>query len=126
MGGLDPIVEVHAALLYSPPYAREHLLDMRDRRLGQDAVPEVEDEASARKRLKHRIDRTVERAAAGEQHQRIEIALHGPPALDLIASEDPIDHPIQPDGVDRHLLNITPQRRAGSTRKADDPRARHL
>ena len=67
----------------------------------------------------------VERRAAGEQHQRIEIALHRPRRLDLLAREAAIDHPVESDRIDRDPLDIAPQRRAGAARKPDDLRVRH-
>src|SRR5262245_9842242 len=97
---------------------------MGDRRLRHDAVAEVEDERPARKGFQHLIDRTIKCLTAGDQHKRIEIALHRHAALDLLTREGPIDHPVEADGIDWHLLGITLERRASTTRKADDLRAR--
>ena len=60
---------------------------MRKRGLGQDAVAEIEDEATARKIRQHVIDRAIERVAAGHQRQRIEIALHRDLGLHTLAHE---------------------------------------
>src|ERR1035437_9752836 len=70
-----------------PPHPLEHALDMGDRRVGQDAVAEIEDERPARKSVQHVVDFPIERAAACAQEQRIDIALHRHPALDLLAGE---------------------------------------
>ena len=58
---------------------------MRDRRFRQNAVAEIENKRPAGEGLQHRIDAAIERRAAGEQRQRIEIALHRHAALDLLA-----------------------------------------
>jgi hypothetical protein len=47
---------------------------MRDRRFGQDAVAEVEDQRTLAEILEDIVDRAIERGTAGEQCQRIEIA----------------------------------------------------
>src|ERR1044072_3705203 len=94
------------------PHAREHLFYVGDRRLGQNAVAEIEDEGLVRERGEHVVDRTVERGAARQQHQRIEIALHRPAALDALARKRPVDHPVEPDGIDLDLLHIARQRGA--------------
>ena len=49
----------------------------------------------------------------------------GTPALDLIAREIQIDHPVEPDRIDRNVLDIALQIAAGTARKPDDLRARH-
>ena len=67
--------------------ACQHALDMRDRRLRKDAVPQVEDERSAGKCRHHLIDRTVERFAAGHQNLGIEIALHRHARLDALRTQ---------------------------------------
>ena len=108
-----------------PPHAFEHLLDVSDRRVGQDAVAEVEDERRPGERFENRIDAVVERGTAGAQRQRIEIALHRTPALDLIARETQINHPIQTDSIDFNVLDVAFQIAAGTARKPDDLRARH-
>src|SRR5260370_684061 len=59
------------------PHPLDHLLDMRDRRFRLDAVAEVEDQPAAGVICKHVVDRLVQRGAAGDQRQWIEIALDG-------------------------------------------------
>ncbi len=87
-------------------HALEHLLDMRDRRLRQDAVAEIEDEWAARQRRQDVVDVAVERRAAGEQRQRIEIALHRHARLELLARERAVDRPVEADRVDAGSLDI--------------------
>src|SRR5687768_4030743 len=107
------------------PHALEHLLDMSDRRVRQDAVAEVENERPAGERGKNRIDTAVERRASGSQRQRIEIALHRTAALDFIAREIKIDHPIKAHSIDFNVLDVAFQVASGAARKTDDLGARH-
>src|SRR5882672_6344367 len=74
-------------------HALKHLLDMLDRRLRHAPVAQIEDERAARKGFERRIDRPVKRGSAGNQRQRVDIALHWQPRLHLRARERPIDHP---------------------------------
>src|ERR1700722_15010644 len=57
------------------PHPLDHPLDMGDRGFRLDAVAEVEDQPALAVIRQHVIDRLVERVAAGDQGQRIEIAL---------------------------------------------------
>jgi len=72
---------------------------MRNRRLRQNAVAEIEDKRPRREILQNRIDRAIQRCAAGEKHQRIEITLNRTTCLDAISRECKIDHPIKPNGI---------------------------
>ena len=45
--------------------APQHVLDMRDRGVGQDAVPEIEDQRALAEVLQDAVDRAIERRAAG-------------------------------------------------------------
>ena len=94
--------------------AGEHSLDILDRRVGQNAVAEIEDEGLRRKGVEHVVDCAIECGTASQQDQRIEIALHRPPALNLLARERPVDHPIEPDRIDLDLVDIARQRCAGA------------
>src|ERR1700693_1860968 len=77
----------HAYMVASSPaaHALEHVLDMSNRRVGQDAMAEIEDEWAARQRGPHVVDFAVERRAAGAQRQRIDIALHRHARLQQLA-----------------------------------------
>ena len=101
-------------------------LDMGDRRFRHDAMAEIEDERPARERLQNRVNGAIERRPAGDQHQRIEIALHRHAALHPLAHKTAIHHPIEADRIDRELLDIARQQRAGAARKADHLGARDL
>src|SRR6266566_6356840 len=120
-----PSTTVHASLRSSsrvvlcPTHARKHLLHMCDRRLRQDAVSEIEDEGPLGKRLQYVIDRAVERAAAGEQHQRVEVSLHRHATLDLVTRKSEIDRPIEADGIDRNIFHVAQERSTDTTRKSD-------
>src|SRR5258708_5771388 len=103
----------------SPAHVREHTLHMRDRGLRHDAVAEIEDKRPIRKCLEYLVDGAVERGTAGDQHQRIEVALHGDARLDLIARKGEVGHPIETHTVDRDLLHITQKARAYAARKSD-------
>ena len=69
------------------PHPLQHLLDMRDRGFRLNAVAEVEDQPAAGVICQHVVDRAVERRAAGDQRQRIEIALHGDAVLHALADQ---------------------------------------
>src|ERR1700712_3334808 len=58
------------------PHPFHHLLDMGDRSCRLDAVAEVEDQPALCVIRQHVVDGAVECCAAGDQRQRIEIALH--------------------------------------------------
>jgi len=55
---------------------RQQALDMGDRRILKDTMPQIEDMRPIRERLKDSRCRLVERLAAGNQGKRIEIALN--------------------------------------------------
>src|ERR1700724_4092352 len=69
------------------PHPLDHLLDMRDRGFRLDAVAEVEDQPAAGVIRKHVVDRLIQRRAAGDQRQRIEIALDGDTVLHPFADK---------------------------------------
>ncbi len=73
---------------------------MRDRRIRQDAVAEIENKRPGRKCRQDRIDRPIERRAAGQKHQRIEIALNRAQWLNVLADKTKVGRPINADGVD--------------------------
>ena len=73
---------------------------MRDRGFRQDAVTEIEDQPAFRVIRQHVVDRAIERGASGNQHQRIEIALHGDLVLHPLANEFRLGGPVDADGID--------------------------
>ena len=56
---------------------------MRDGRLGQNAMAEVEDEGALPKRRQDRAHAAVELGSSGDEQQGIEIALHRHKALQI-------------------------------------------
>src|SRR5947209_8780925 len=93
---------------------------MRDRRLRQNAVAQIENERTAGKIRQNIVDCTVQRIAAGKQDQRIEIALHGNTVLYALAYKGTVYRPIHANRIYRHLIEIGGQRGAGAPRKAND------
>src|SRR6187399_693676 len=107
------------------PYAREHLLDVSDWCVRQNAVAEIENKRPTAERCENCIDAPIERRAAGAQRQWIEIALHRPFALDCIARKIQIHHPVETHGIDFKFLDVAFQIAAGTARKPDELRSRH-
>jgi hypothetical protein len=60
-----------------PFHQSDQLFDMSDRRILQDSVPEVEDVWTLGESVKGSPDRALQRVSAGEERQRIDIALDG-------------------------------------------------
>jgi hypothetical protein len=83
-------------------------------------VAKVENKRVSPECFEDGVDRMIERCAAGEQHQRIEIALNGAQRLNVVACEPQFRHPVEPHSVDRHGIQIALQLRAGATRKANN------
>ena len=108
------------------PHPLQHLLDMRDRGFRLDAVAEIEDQPALRVIRQHVVDRAIERGAAGDQRQRIEIALHRDAVLHALADQRRLGRPVDADGIDAGCLDISRQQRAGASGKADDLRIRHF
>ena len=69
------------------PHALQHLFDMRDGRFRLDAVAEIEDVSAACVIRQRVIDSAIQRGAASNQGERIEIALHGDVALHALADQ---------------------------------------
>jgi hypothetical protein len=79
---------------------QQQLLDMRDRRVGQDAVAEIEHMRALGESGKDPVDRGVERRAAGDQRERIEIALHRQVRGQRGMRPDRIDGLVDADRID--------------------------
>ena len=92
---------------------------MRNRRLRQHAVAEIENKGASRESLQNGIDGTVERRTPDQQHQRIEIALNRPFFLNPIAREAKLDHPVEPNRIDGNCRNIRRQLGTGAARETD-------
>src|SRR6185437_3777666 len=72
-------------------HAFEHLFDMRDRRIRQDAVAKIEDERAIRKSRQHGVNFFIKCAAARAQDQWIQIALHWNARLDFLVRKIAVD-----------------------------------
>ena len=59
------------------PHLGQHALDMRDRGFRHDAVAEIEDVRASAHRRKNRVDAALQRLAAGDEGERVEVALRG-------------------------------------------------
>src|SRR5215213_5728171 len=94
-------------------HALEHVLDMRNRRLRHDAVTKIENERFLREGLHDRIDAAIERDAAGDEDQGIEITLHWHATLNALAGKIFVDHPIEANSVQWNVLHIAREHRAG-------------
>src|SRR5215475_11330934 len=99
---------------------------MRDRRVWQDAVTKIEDKRTVRESGENGVDCTIKRRAACHQNLRIEIALDRPPALNVLARIDVLDHPVEPDRVDRDFIDIAWDVGCRPTRKADHLGGRYV
>src|SRR5262249_45249498 len=96
------------------------LVDMRNWRLRQNAVSEIEDERAPGERFQYCLDGAVQCSATSEQHQRVEISLHWQVWLNGLPREGGIDRPIEANGVYRHGFHITQQGRARTSGKSND------
>src|SRR5215471_17128238 len=121
-----PRSDAHSGVILCPAYACQHLLHMCDRCLRQDAVSEIEDEGPLGKYLEYVVDRAIERCAADEQRQRIEVSLHRHAPLDLITGKNAINRPIEADRIDWNVFNVAHERRADATRKSNHLRIRYV
>src|SRR5208282_5612773 len=113
---------------YLPPAAHpsHQALDMLDRRLRQDAMAEIEDMRAGLESLEDALDVLVETGSAGDQRQRVEIALQGI-AFGQRGDGDPrLDAGVEADRVDFSYACEFSQLRPRAARKGDDPRVRRL
>src|SRR5260370_17668264 len=99
---------------------------MCERRLRQDAVSEIEDEGPLGKCLDYVVHRAIERSAADEQRQRVEVSLHRHAPLDLITRKNGINRPIEADRIDRDVFDVAQERGTDATRKSDHLRTRYV
>src|ERR1700733_5626814 len=90
---------IHSYMAANPG---DQALHMGNRCVRQDAVAEVKNKRLSSERFLDGIGRTIERRSAGEQHQRIEIALNSPQRLNIVAREIQFGHPIEPHRIDRY------------------------
>ena len=77
---------------------------MRNRRLWQDTVAEIEDERAIGKRADDSVYAAIENFATRQQHQWIKIALHGNVRWNCSACKIQIHGPIEADAVNCNIL----------------------
>ena len=104
--------------LLPPPHPLDQPLDMLDRRVRRDAMAEIEDVRAAAHRGKDRVDALVERLPAGDEAERIEIALQRRRRRNELARQRHRRHPVDRDGIDAgsfaHSVRAARRRRAES------------
>src|SRR5579872_7439868 len=93
---------------------------MRDRGFRQNAMAEIEDEAATGVILQDIVDRAIERRAARDQRQGIEVTLNGDTILNMGADQGWLSRPIDADAIDAGPVHIVGQKRAGPSGKTDD------
>lgn len=82
------------------------MLDMRNRRVGHDAMAQIEDMGARRKGRKDAVDRSIERRAAGDERERIKIALHREMRWQDGIGPIRIDRLVEPDRIDAGFVGI--------------------
>src|ERR1700730_6424908 len=97
---------IHSYMVANPCDQTFH---MRDRRVQQDAVAEIENERVSRERFEDGVDPMIERSAASKQRQRVQITLNNAKRLDMIARKTQFYHPVETHRVDRHGFTIIRQ-----------------
>src|SRR3954465_3161592 len=98
---------------------------MRDWRIRQDTVAEVEDERPAGERCQDVVDGAVKRRSTVAQNFGLEIALHRQTLLQL-AGEIQFYVPAQRNTVDRGRSNVRQKPQVDAAWKADEFRVRHF
>ena len=93
---------------------------MCDRRFRQNAVAEIEDERTAAKVRHDIINLVIERRAAGKERQWIDITLNRHPRLQRIASNRPLEGPVNPNGANTCHFHIRQSHCAGAAWETDD------
>src|SRR5262245_40136306 len=100
--------------------------DMVDRRLGKNAMPEIEDEGARGERGEDRLHAPVKGGTARDEKDRIEIALHRDESLQPVFDESERLAGIAADRIDARLLGVALGVEACAAREADHGRARRL
>src|SRR5208282_6044260 len=112
--------------LSSAAHPSHQAFHMLEGRLRQDAMAEIEDMRAGLESLEDALDVLVETGAAGDQRQRVEIALQGE-AFGQRGDGDPwLDARVEADRVDFSDACEFSQLRPRAARKGDDPRVRRL
>src|SRR4051812_2066013 len=90
-----------------PLHQCDQLLDVGNRRVWKNAVPEIEDVWPVGERVKDSPRRFLKRLAASDECQRIEIALDGQRFRQLFRCPDWVHRLVEPDSADFRLARIS-------------------
>lgn len=82
-------------------------------------MPQVEDQSVIAQPIEDSVNRGVHRFTAGNQMQRIEVALNGNQRLDFVPNEIKRGLPVDTDGVDASLANEGRQMATSSLWRSD-------
>src|SRR6266567_9010492 len=88
-------------------------------RLRQHPVSEIEDERPAAERIANRTDLLLHHPSSNKQCDRVEIALHRDPSLQLLAGERNWNRGIDTDRIDAGFRDIARIEEPGPAGKAD-------
>src|SRR5262245_55309200 len=97
--------------------------DMVDRRVGKNAMPEIEDEGSRGERGDDRLHAPVKRRATRDEKDRIKIALYRHERLQPVFDEVKRLAGIAADRIDTRLSGVALGVEACAAREADHGRA---
>src|SRR3569833_1103898 len=102
-----------------PLHLAQQLLDVGDRRVLEDAMPEIEDVRAVGESVKDALDSGSQWLTAGDQRERIDVALDGQSGGQLLRRPDRIDCFIEANSRDSCLASIGIELAAGSIWEAD-------
>ena len=119
--GFEP--EIHG---YAPAHSLEHALDIRNRSFRQNAMTEIKNQWALAKLLHDIVHLAVERCAARQQGQRIDIALHRHARLQSVASNRALESPINTYRADSGHLHVRECHCTCAAWKTDNPGVRDL
>ena len=93
---------------------------MRYRRCRQDTVSKIPDERPVGKCREYPVYCAIKRIATGQQQQWIKITLDCNASRNMRASKIKVRRPIEPDGIDRDIIQIAKEPGPDPARKSDD------
>ena len=99
---------------------------MRYRCCRQDTVPKIPDERPVGKCSENPVYCAIKRIAAGQQQQWIKITLDSNASGNMRASKIKVRRPIEPDGIDRDIIQVPKDAGPDPARKSDDPGFRNI
>jgi len=93
---------------------------MLDRRILEDAVPEIEDVRAAGEGVKDSCDSRLQFLASGDQRKRIEIALQREVVREFLRGPQRVDGLVEADRIDARFARIGRKRSARALGEADN------